>query len=653
MASQPLRADLRLLATSDLHMHLLGYDYYANRADPAIGLAGLVPLIAQARAGAPNCLLFDNGDVFQGNPLADYEATGPRRTCPQPHPAVVMMNRLGYDAATLGNHDFSFGPAFLRRLLAQAEWPVVVSNARLDGGSPWQPHLLLQRRVLADDGRHHALKIGIIGTLPPQTPLWESGLQGVLHTTGVMTAASAAVAGLQAQGADVIVALVHGGIGEGAAASGPENVAHLVAAIKGVDAVVAGHTHLAFPGPDTPAGPGIDPVRGLLAGKPAVMPGFWGSHLGVIDLGLLRGASGWQVERAAARLLRPDPAGTSQPVAPADRDRAPQDPAPASPNRIPQDPAPAAPPLATPVIASACAPAWRGHRQALRHLSRRVGRSDTGLNSHFALLGQDAGLRLTAQALRWYLRRGDHGRALPALPVLCAVSPFRAGGRGGPGHFTHVPAGRLTRRHVSDLYQFPNTIAALLARGSDLRLWLERAAQVFATCRPGTPESALLRPEVPGYNVDLIDGLSWRIDLSAPPLDISQPGPEAPGPGRIRDLTHAGHRLRDTDCFILVTNSYRVSAAGPYGDLALALPDLGLPGRRVRDILHLYLRRQRRVAPSLQPFFTLSAGTGGASALFDTAPAARTGPGLAALKPQPLGLTAEGFQRFRLHLPPG
>src|SRR5690606_6307308 len=116
-----------ILATTDLHMHVLGYDYFADRPSGRLGLSRAAALIAKARQSAPNCLLFDNGDGLQGSPMGDYlaeaGALGPR----QPHPAIAAMNALRYDAATVGNHDFSFGLGFLRRTLDEAEFPIVAS----------------------------------------------------------------------------------------------------------------------------------------------------------------------------------------------------------------------------------------------------------------------------------------------------------------------------------------------------------------------------------------------------------------------------------------------------------------------------------------------------------------------------------------------
>ncbi|MFX8906904.1 hypothetical protein ABTM87_18920, partial [Acinetobacter baumannii] len=71
-----------------------------------------------------------------------------------------------------------------------------------------------------------------------------------------------------------------------------------LAAVPGIDAIITGHSHLVFPGPVFSGIEGVDAVAGTLRGVPAVMPGFWGSHLGVIDLTLGRQGTSWHVAGA-------------------------------------------------------------------------------------------------------------------------------------------------------------------------------------------------------------------------------------------------------------------------------------------------------------------------------------------------------------------
>lgn len=160
------KTTLRILETTDLHMHLLGYDYFGDRKDDRIGLAGLADLISGLRARAPQAtLLFDNGDFLQGNPLADMLAAAHPAT--DTHPMIAAMNSLGYDALTLGNHEFDYGVPFLRRMLADAEPAVVCANISVKDASPLAvPYTLLTRHLMCDDGIARAIRIGVTGFAP-------------------------------------------------------------------------------------------------------------------------------------------------------------------------------------------------------------------------------------------------------------------------------------------------------------------------------------------------------------------------------------------------------------------------------------------------------------------------------------------------------
>ncbi|SFA60069.1 Calcineurin-like phosphoesterase [Paracoccus halophilus] len=394
-AGQPDRLTLRILATTDLHMHVLGYDYFANRPAPHLGLSRTAALISRARDAVPNCLLFDNGDFLQGSPMGDYLAEASEAGNRRIHPAIAAMNALDYDAATFGNHDFSYGLGFLRRTVEAAGFHYVASNLSVSKPLPSVPELILRRRFRDHCGQPQDLRIGVLGFLPPQTVEWEPGLKADARIEDILTAARAGISRLRAAGSDLIVALSHSGIGALEPAPMMENASTALAALPGIDVVIAGHTHRVFPAPDHPAGPGIDTARGTLAGKPAVMAGFWGSHLGIIDLDLQREAGGWRIAAATSR---------AEPVSGTEDHRA----------------------VATPALAA--------HRETLRHFRRRVGRTERPLSSYFTLIGNDPGLRLVAMAQRWHVRHALRGTRWQGLPILSAVAPFRAGGRGGPQH---------------------------------------------------------------------------------------------------------------------------------------------------------------------------------------------------------------------------
>ena len=282
------RLRLRLLGLTDLHANLYPYDYYRDCPDDSVGLARAASLIAEARSEAPNCLLFDNGDILQGTPLGDLAArSDQRRTRSAIHPVIAAMNTLDYAAATLGNHDFNYGLEALERAYAQARFPVVCCNVRKSDGSPWfPPSIVIERAFVDESGTPQRLKVGVIGVAPPQIAQWdEAHVRGRLTTIDIVEAVRAELRELEGR-VDLVVALCHSGISRLASTPGEENAGQDLAKLDGVDALFLGHQHLLLPGEDFVGFPGVDAERGTIHGKPAVMAGFWGSHLGIIDLEL-------------------------------------------------------------------------------------------------------------------------------------------------------------------------------------------------------------------------------------------------------------------------------------------------------------------------------------------------------------------------------
>ncbi|SEN65080.1 2',3'-cyclic-nucleotide 2'-phosphodiesterase / 3'-nucleotidase [Gemmobacter aquatilis] len=626
MTSRPsrrpaIRSTLRLLATTDVHVHLLGYDYFTDRPSTGIGLAHTAALIAQARAEVPNVLLFDNGDFLQGNPLGDYIMQSGALQAGRVHPAVQAMNRLGYDAATLGNHEFNYGLDPLLLSLGGAGFPIVSANvARRLGASPTEddtllpPFVLLKRTLLDDAGGRHPITIGVIGFAPPQIVDWDRLLlAGALHTRGIAETAAVLVPRMRALGADLVVALSHSGIGALDLDPGAENATTALATVPGIDAIIAGHSHLVFPSDAFAGLAGIDVAAGRIMGTPAVMPGFNGSHLGVIDLDLAQGPDGWQV-RGAQVAARPVQGAAALPPAPE--------------------------------VLRAVNP---DHAATLAYARRPVGASAAPLHSYFVAVAANLPLRVVAQAQADHVRHQLQGRPEAQLPVLSAVSPFRAGGRGGPGNYIDIPAGPLALRNVAELYLFPNTIAALRLTGAELQDWLENAMGLYRQITPGLPDQPLIDDDFPSYNHDRILGVSFAVDLTQPARYDRFGALADPGAQRVRDLRFAGQPIDPAAEFVLATNSYRAAGCGGYhAARADRLIDVGRA--TIRDILLRCVADQPPIVSDRTSSFHLLP-VPGASVLFDTGPGAQAHlADIAHFAPEPLGLTEAGFLRFRLHL---
>ncbi|WP_113912512.1 hypothetical protein [Roseovarius dicentrarchi] len=93
-AAGDVSAQLRLLGTTDLHAHLLPYDYYADEGDRPYGLSRTATLIRAARAEVANTMLFDNGDALQGTPFGDVTQPGGGGWT-GPNPIITAMNHAG------------------------------------------------------------------------------------------------------------------------------------------------------------------------------------------------------------------------------------------------------------------------------------------------------------------------------------------------------------------------------------------------------------------------------------------------------------------------------------------------------------------------------------------------------------------------------
>lgn len=629
------RCTVTVLATSDLHLHLCPWDYYADRPAPGGGLASAAGRIRALRRDLPNALLFDNGDFLQGTALgealADARPPGPRQT----HPMVEAMNLLDYDAVALGNHDFNYGMDFLGAALGGARFPVLCANLwRTDGGPPlFSGWTILERQVTCEDGRQRPLRLGVAGFLPPQVMVWDSAhLASCTRVEGIVATARRIVPQMIAAGAEVVVALCHSGVGTATGGDDPgaEHAALALAAVPGIDAVVAGHSHQVFPGPDFATGPGIDVQAGRLAGKPACMPGYAASHLGLLQLVLERapgqrwrcmGGTGSTVSLAAVAgagppIESPEGAVSLAAVAgagpPAEQDKS-------------------AAGLADPLL-RLCEAA---HVATRRYLDRPAGQTDVAVTSLFAMTGDCVATRLVARAQRWHVARMLEGTAHAGIPVLAAAAPARVGGRGGPGNFTDLPAGPLRERDLAALCPFPNAIRALRLTGSEIAAWLEHGAGAFCTVRAGSQDAPLLNPDWPAYNFDLIEGLTYDIDLAAP------------DGARIHNLCHADRPVPPEAEFILATSSYRAAGGGGFpgcGDpahLALSAPTL------VRSIVGAYLALEGPFRAPDAPIWRF-VPMPGTTAVLETGIAALAHLPRAAM--EAIGTSDAGFLRVRLHL---
>src|SRR5436309_3263442 len=237
----PDTAHIVIVATTDVHGRVLGWDYVRDAATPG-GLSRAATVVETLRAQYPDqVVLVDAGDLIEGNLFAGYFAD---RDSQRPHPVVDALNAMQYDVATPGNHEFDFGPAVLARATGDATYHYVSANI-FKGVSDtlvYPPHVVVTRA---------GVKIGITGLTTPGVMVWSRGQLGRVRVRPIAEAAPLALRRLDLAGVDLKVVLIHSGLNEPSSYDttgvGDENAALGLATIPlpapRPDLVIVGHSH--------------------------------------------------------------------------------------------------------------------------------------------------------------------------------------------------------------------------------------------------------------------------------------------------------------------------------------------------------------------------------------------------------------------------
>jgi 2',3'-cyclic-nucleotide 2'-phosphodiesterase/3'-nucleotidase len=443
-------------------------------------------------------------------------------------------------------------------------------------------------------------------------------LEGKVQTRDILETARAYVPEMKEKGADIIIALSHSGIGSAQETEGMENASVPLATVDGIDALMTGHSHLVFPSEKYADFAGVDATKGTIHGKPASMGGFWGSHLGVIDLMLEKSGNEWQVVTSTTE---------ARPISMRDENR----------KTIPL----------VDSVAAVEASVQTEHDATLAYVRRSVGQTDAPLHSYFALVADDPSVQIVSQAQTWYITEMMQGTEWEGLPILSAAAPFKAGGRGGPDYYTDVAKGDVAIKNVSDLYLYPNTVRAVKVNGAQVKGWLERSAGMFNQVEAGKADQLLLNPEFPSYNFDVMDGVTYKIDLSQPSRFDSNGELIDANASRIVDLMFEGSPVTEDMEFIVATNNDRASGGGAFpgakGDtIIFEGPDTN------RDVIVRYIVEKGTISPSADANWSFKS-LADTSILFDTGPKGKDR--IADVKGvaiEPAGDGPDGFARYRI-----
>ena len=528
---QAATVDLRIIETTDLHGNMMNYDYFKDQYIDTFGLAKTANLIHQAREEVKNSVLVDNGDLIQGSPMADY-ALNKGLNKGDIHPVYKALNTLDYVVGNIGNHEFNFGLDFLQKSLAGANFPYVNANVYdAKSNKPFfKQYIILDKKVVDREGKQHSIKIGYIGFVPPQIMQWDKlNLEGKVIVKDITETAKKLVPEMKEQGADIIVAIPHSGVSAEPYKALAENSVYYLSQVEGINAIMFGHSHGVFPSEDFKSLPNTDINTGNINNIPAVMPGQWGSHLGVVDLVIEGDKSNWKVVSGKSQARPIFDSKNKKALVDADKN-------------------------ITKVLKD-------DHEGTREFVGKPIGKVSTDINSYLALIEDTSALQIISDAQIDYVKQFVQGDPdLDGLPILSAIAPFKAGGRkNDPTAYVDVKKGDLTFRNAADIYLYPNILSAVKITGKEVKEWLECSAGVYnqIDINSSKPQYLINWDKFRTYNFDTIDGVSYEIDITKPARYDGSCQLINPESERIINLTYQQKTIDPNQAFLIATNNYR------------------------------------------------------------------------------------------------
>jgi 2',3'-cyclic-nucleotide 2'-phosphodiesterase/3'-nucleotidase len=538
-------ATITVMGTSDLHGYIENWDYFTNAeyddaAHNDVGLAKISTLVNQVRAdrGAESTLLIDNGDTIQGTSLTDYYANvAPVDETGETHPMAAAMNAMGYDATTLGNHEFNYGLPLLRTYEDQLDFPLLGANVKdaTTGQDAFTPYVI---RTVKLKGQK-PVRVGILGLTTPGSAIWDkNNVEGRLTFLDMVDQAKKYVPEMKSAGADVVVVSSHSGP-SGTSSYGAglpvENASTLIAEqVPGIDAILAGHEHQEIPERF---------VTNRQTGEQVLLtePKNWGMRLSVMDFELTKVRGQWDVTSANSELLNT--------------------------NTVAADP-------------KISAIAADQHRTTIDYVNTAIGTATETMSAADARFRDTAVMDFVNSVQAKAVDKALEGTPNEDLPVLSIVAPFNRA--------AVIPEGPVTIRDMAGLYVFPNTLFGVELTGAQVKDYLEFSARYFNQTAPGAPvDPATLTNAAgtPDYNYDMMSGVSYDIDISRPAGQ------------RIVNLSYAGAPIDPAQRFAVATNNYRQSGGGNFPHIATA-PVLVNQTTEIRQLLIDYLIAEGTIDPA-------------------------------------------------------
>ncbi len=240
---------ITIMGTSDIHGNIAGWNYEDGKDYNNSGLARVYSIVKKVRSENPYTLLIDNGDTIQGTILMD-DLYNLKMTVK--NPMIDVMNFMGYDSMTLGNHDFNFGLDVVNKIRNEAKFPLLGANIynRADGSNFAKPYLIKE---------FHGVRVGILGLTIPSVPIWDGPKVKSLVFKHMGEEARKYVKILKEdEKVDLIIAAAHGGLESKLEADGGDAVKYIAEYCPEISFLLAGHDHISV----------NTSINGVLVGAP-------------------------------------------------------------------------------------------------------------------------------------------------------------------------------------------------------------------------------------------------------------------------------------------------------------------------------------------------------------------------------------------------
>lgn len=535
-------ADMRVIFTTDIHGQVVNYDYQSAK-EVNRGLNKAYTLVKKARneVGTGNYLTFDLGDSvydFTTDYIYNHEPEALQ-------PVYNAMTMIGYDAITLGNHDFDYGYDYLVSQLETSglEQSCVLSNvySAADNKSIFGvENKIIEKNITNDEGQVMTVKIGILGETVPSLSSKTEKYKGKLVTEDILENAKKQAAALKKKGADIVIALAHSGFGTDNPKKKAGDMAYMLTTVSDIDLVLAGHEHIDFPtGSSSDAHyslPNVDLKTGLVNGKRLIMVQDSCRGIGVVDLNLKRDETGKIVVSDSKYEIRKTKKDTS------------------------------------------CDEAITGTMSKWDSVLKTYCNTEIGTiasgdrwNNYSALLESNEIIQIVHEAQLDYAARFVEANKSKygSWPIVSLARYTKYGGESG-GDYADI-SGKLMEGNLDTIANYHRYVYIYSMTGKQLKEWLEWAASIYQTTGTSkdtkwnniilsdyinkTGGNSLVQEPYLGDWSEFFQcsGIEYTIDPSAAPrYDVN--GSYLNDTNRITSMTYNGNPISDDQNIVLVTD---------------------------------------------------------------------------------------------------